>query len=363
MRKVPFIIITFLFLFSSPIYVRGSTDDGDNNTDYEYAVENSDYDRIVIIDGIWYGIINVSDTWVAPRISGADYTEFYIQFTRDLSELKSLTYDYILEDYCTGLEIGNICVLGDKVSGETGTEQVFNKYVDGSFREALTTKDNIGSIRINDVEDLNSRHNMSFDVDNHDFYYIRSTFPDEIKEVTILSFEFRLTVAEIVDLKLDIQTQFNNEAEAIIDNPLYTQAQKEDLISALLIEYDAYQNIDTDTVFESFCIGEQCTAENDNSTPTVTIDDILENGTLWERIEAYILNFVLICISMLLGGIAAYALTLYITKSIGKGSKAIGLGFWSIISTSGRFWGENMLKGTAAAFSAVGNGIKALFRK
>lgn len=365
MKKLFLIFLVLLLAMTSQVAFAAEVidtdgDQIDDGTDsYDYAVTNSDYDRIEKIDGIWYGIINVTETWIGPRTTGQNFNTFYLQFTRDLQELVSVSYDYVLSDYCSGYELFGACLTGEVVNNETGSIIAYNKYEDGSFLDRLTTSDEIGTSTNVDVEMVNSTFGKNFDTSIDTFYFIRTPFNEELKSVTVVEFSYILTEQELIDLRLDIQEQFDNEAETILENDLLTQEEQDLLMQDLIAQYEQYE-IDTDEVLTSTCEGDQCTDVNEDATDSQTLDDIIANSII-QKIQNFIIKFSLAVAGIIGIGIAAYLTAIYITKSAFKTTGFIGLGSLKIIKKSGGFWGNALFNGTVTFIKSIGKGLKAIF--
>jgi hypothetical protein len=244
--KKPFILTLLLLLFTST-NVSAST-----NVHYDYTkyAENSEYERIEKISGIWYGVIEVTAsevTWLDDAgFAYGGFNTILIKYSRELENLNEITIKYTTKDYCFGPEVVGICI-GTTTESYTETETIYNKQDDGSFLEYLT------------LDKITTTANANYD-------YAIFIKGEPIDIVEIISFKYVLTDAEIDLLRLDIQEQYEQELNLILNNAVLTDEERSDLINQLNQEYAAYQ-IDYGEEMESYCVGDGCIAEAEDDTP------------------------------------------------------------------------------------------------
>jgi hypothetical protein len=254
MKKL-LLIIAIVLMSSTSVYateVPGTSVNDDDlpgyEFDYEYAVNNSDYDRIYKDDGKWYGVIEEThfDFWAAnTNPSTLDpYNHknvLFIEFSRDTEELIEISYRYTIDEYCP-TEIFGIC-FGDKIPASSGTETAFNKYTDGFFLNTPLFGESI----------FETSGDTEWD------YYILSENDNQFSSVELLEYTYVLTDVEVDALLLDIQDQYNYELYLIENDDSLTESEKTNAVLDLQLEYDGY----------NISYGDELTSDADGDT----IDD------------------------------------------------------------------------------------------
>lgn len=338
-----------------------NTDDGGATDDYSsipygYAVANSDYTRIEYVEGVWYGIIDITDLSLTAAFTGSgafDSDPNYmnvigISLTRELTYLKSVKVEFVTKDSCQGWFTFFGCI-GSTTPSYEGVRTIHNTSENDTFSNVY-----FGS---NEEEIITGN-------DDYDYYlYVRDDAYDHIK---VLELEFKLTAAEVTDLELDIQQQFNDEAETILNNPLLTDEQQDTQIAALIEEYDSWPDLDTETIFIAAptCELDNCETDDDSIVPDS--QDFLSEEWFQQRFDNF-LDKLLTILLIVLGGISAATITGVIAFILVKGSVDLGLSAFkgtvlSIIKISG-YWGNVILDGLIKIFSAIPKGIAAIFKK
>ncbi len=314
--------------------------------DYLSLADQTEYSRIEKIEGIWYGVIDVSDIYVQSAYVSIDYylSSVGISFTRDTQDLKQIEIDYTtVQDSCTGVVAFNTWCIGSTADSYSDTLIINN----------TSNEDNWLSFLQGDYIHVGD-----------EFDYMLLIDGPEIESVTVVKFTYVLTDLEVDDLRLDIQEQYEIEKQIIFDNPLLTDDQKLLQIVALMEEYLEY-GIDYDEELTSICIGDQCTAYNENTTedlPGIDPTNPFADMPDWVgSIAAQILKGVGIIIGAMAGvafsGIIAYIM---IRKALGvTGSAAIGT--TKVTVTSSMWWGSMVGNGILVFLETIGNGIKSIW--
>lgn len=313
--------------------------------DYSSIADNSEYDRIEKIDGIWYGVIEVTDLYVDTAFIGVGryMNVIGISFSRDLLQLAQIEYDYTTLETCTGWLTVLGCI-GDMKDSYSDTKILNDKY------------------NTNDFIDFLNGDNIIEGNDDYDYYLYVQDDPYEF--ITVIKFSYILTSQEVIDLRLDIQEQYEIEKNIVLNNPLLTADERLVLIVALIEEYKDYQ-IDFDELMTSICIGDECTAYNTGGVAGSESLDWLEEWTenFEEKIADFLLTAGLVIIGVLTSGVIVYMITYAIAKSIMKGTGNIAKGGFKFTKTSGNYWGKALANGIAAFFSNIGTGIKNIFSR
>ena len=216
----------------------------DDTTDipYEYAVANSEYVRIEKVDGVWYGIIMIENYQILPLPMG---NGILLKLSRDLQQLYSVQFDYTTLKDCNGLWAWTLCI-GDKIEPYEGTEIVYDLDRDGSLADWLTTDEIV-----------------EWDGPDYDYWLFTNVF-EPIDTVFNIRLDMVLTDVEVIDLRLDIQDQFDDEVEQILLNDFLTDEDRDVQIAGLVDEYSEY-TIDFDERITAVpsCECEECVFESD----------------------------------------------------------------------------------------------------
>lgn len=305
---------------------------------YAYAVDNSDYDRIYKdASGTWHGVIEVLDTLLIyePGAYAGGENWFYVEFSRDTKELVSITYEYETIKYCSSFMLFKSCAFDKWVDSYTDTEEVFNEYKDGSLMDYFGNE----SIYSSSLEDYD--------------YRIVADNKDQFESINIVSFYYVLTDAEVIDLRLDIQQQYDDERNIIVENPLLSNDEKLQRIEQLNEEYEDY-TVEFDEVLPSDCVG-ACSAVNED--PFGAELDPFWNKT-WPGVQTWILRVLGAIIGIVLGGVLIYAIGLYISKLIVASGVGLTKSGTNTILNVGGYYGNKLFEGTAFFFKTLGNAFK-----
>ncbi len=312
----------------------GDTTDDDTD-DPEETTSVDDYERIEKINGIWYGIIEVTDIYIEQY--GLANSSIYLNLDRDLKSLVEIEFDYKVRS-CYGVRDGSSCwgIWGDY---KTGTLIIENEIEDG------TTSDIWFDSITNNI--LNDEMNEQWD------WVITSRLVDI---VDIIQFTYILTDEEVDSVNAEIKEQFLEEAQLIIDNSLLTEAEKLTQLAALELEYSEY-NLEYDELITSVCVGDGCYGET--TTPS-NADDYPEWYT---DLLSTILKGVGYIVAAIMGvsavGIIAY---LIVSKLIKETGNATVFGIKAAVR-SGGWWGANIGRGILAIIDTILLGIKSIFRR
>lgn len=333
----------------------------DPNVDYTVCPDNivsladkSGYERIEKIDGIWYGVIDITDIYVDSQFYALDnFKSVYmsiigISFTRDTQDLIQIEIDYVtVQDSCLGIVAFNKYCIGSKADSYEGTYILNNKYNSNDFLDFLRGDE----IYAGDEE--------------YDYYLYISKGP-ELASITVVKFTYILTHLEVDNLRLDIQEQYEIEFQMILDNPLLTDSEKGNQILSLMEEYREYE-IDFNKEMTSICIEgihENCTAINLDTTadlPNFDPTDPFADMPDWaSNIVTSILKGVGIMVGAVAGisivGILAY---IFVRKAIST-TGSVALTGTKLTARSSMWYGSKIAIGILAILSIIGNGIKVL---
>lgn len=345
MKKALLLVVLSILLFSSIKPTLASETD----VPYSGYAERSEYDRIEKVDGIWYGVITINDFELlkASTVNCMGYfcdsrNEIYLNFSREVEQVSEITYQYQFEDYCEGTEFLGIC-FGDRVSPDYEVTTVYNRYEDGSLIEILSLEqDNIVKLS----EDFTLwTNNQPYD------FLIKSDTNEDYDEVKLLTFILILTEAEIAELKLDIQAQYEQEYNNIINDSSLTEIEKQSQVNLLNSEYAEY-DINFGDEMEVPCVGDCEIDLPDEEHPVEDwIDKFFSNLDL--RFEKLIEYIVIGSIIAVITGLAIYQVAKSIVDSI---IKAIAEGILTILRVIGKaiwYWVELLVSGINATLSLI----------
>jgi hypothetical protein len=248
--------------------------------DYEYAIENSEYNRIYKDESKWYGVIELEDwnvftvehsEWSSTWINIANLYSYYveIEFSRETEYLESIQIQFIRDAYC----MLPLCIGGEEEAYDSGL--IIYEYDDTQ----------VGLAEAKNLEEVFGEGNITSSIDPDYDYVINlnhNANRDVHGEIWFFEFHYVLTEEEILDLRLDIQTQFNNELQVIQSDDTLSDADKEAAYSQLVSEYSQYE-IDFGEIITSECDGDcggEWEGENDGSVydPESDWNTILENS-------------------------------------------------------------------------------------
>jgi|GEM_PF-3328569 len=294
-----------------------------------------EYERLEKIDGVWYGIIHITEVHLTYLAVGAETsgTSIYIKLDRELKDLVQITFDYEIVEYCRVVKIFGWCpIVGE---AEEGTITIID--------EERGLEETIEPSELTDFD-----------------YRIKPQDSKRYDNVTAVDFKYILTDQEVINVNAEIKLQFINELEGILNNPLDTQEEKNAKIALLHAEYLDY-HIDYDEILTSICEGEACTGYNE------TPPDLTDRPGWLDGFEEKIGDFML-RVGLIFGGLVTSGMIIYTTgyillnKTI-KGSGALLLGLFYSIRRVGRFWGEKITEGLYLFVKNVGKGLKTIFTK
>ncbi len=351
MKKSLLILIAFILAMSNSFTIQAIQDD-----DYTSLADNSGYTRIEKINGVWYGVINITSTkleWIND--SRGRGNRLYVDFDRDTQELVYVNLKGIAIPYCTGIEWMSKCWTGEIITDREISVEIYNNY------ESDTLRDFFGMDTIITI-DSNDPYYGIYDYMIHVRTDVIYTGVDlQLKSVTILEYTYILTEQEIIDLRLDLQEQYEEEREIIVSNPITTNEEKDIQLADLHDEYVEFE-IDFDEEITSICIGEHCTAINTESE-----DDLVE-GDEWlslleGKIQDWILKTAIIITGMFLSGTLIYITVYIFINKVINATGTIAFGGLKSIGRSGTFWGDNIWRGFTTVLSNIGKGISAIFSR
>lgn len=264
------------------------------------AQDNSgedDYDKIYQEDGIWYGVIEITDHMLSEdncMYGKCSRSKISLSFSRDTEALQEITYDFITKDTCIGLNLFGLCI-GSKYSGTEGTHTAYNKQEHGAFIDFLFQTNEIQTPVLS----------------NYDYTILTPSEYGPLKEVTIIEYTYILENHETDDVNTTIQQQFNDQLNTILKDPTTTYTEKEQLHQALLNEYQDY-TINYGQPLKSLCESETlCTME---SQDIVSPTDIL--GPLSEDLKALITKVTITMGTILVALLVGYHLLTQLITSL-----------------------------------------------
>ena len=322
-------LLIFTLLMPSQLLEASEIASGDEEITLDDLLE--EYDRIFKRNGVWYGIIEVTDIslseWNCTMANGRCYqSRIMLNFSRELERLTSVTYDFTAKDSCRGVNLFGFCI-GSWETGQSGTHTAFEKDRHGPFVQFI----------------LNSSEIQRAFGTSYDFQIITPMTYGPLESVEIIQFTFVLTDAEVESVLASIQEQYDAEVELILNTPGLTDAQRQQLLDQLNLEYATF-TIDFQEELTSECVGDHCIAEDitppgfmPSFNPWDTINRLLADYGQW-----FTQNLFASIIFIVLGGVFVKALaTALVTKSF----DAMG----AIINT--------LLKGLASAAELFAKGL------
>ncbi|KFZ27058.1 MAG: hypothetical protein KQ78_00833 [Candidatus Izimaplasma bacterium HR2] len=307
--------------------------------------DQSQYTRIEKIDGIWYGVIDVSDIHVESSYVAKDYyvSSVGISFTRDTQDLKQIELDYTtVQNSCTGYLIFDNYCMGSREDSYSDTLVISN----------TSNEDNWLSLLQGDYIHVGDEYD----------YMLLLTGP-EMESVTVVKFTYVLTDLEVDDLRLDIQEQYEIEKAIILNNPLLTDDEKFLLVIALMEEYLEYE-IDYGEELTSICIGDQCTAINEDTTgdlPGFDPTDPFANMPDWASgaLEATI-KIIISVVAALFSGVFITVIAWFIAKKVLETTGSVAIGTTKITVASSSWWAKIFGTGLLEIFHTIKLGFLAL---
>ncbi|AIO19261.1 hypothetical protein KQ51_01384 [Candidatus Izimaplasma bacterium HR1] len=252
---------------------------GDRVYEGEYVTTEGTYHRIEYDEttGKWHGVSYITDINIMYDHLLGGWTRFDIKFSRDLKSLNSILLTYTTQRTCT--TFFGICIPG--TVEEADEERLFyENTVDDElwYQEAdnITYYGNIPLVGERPT-DLDYDYSIKLYGETRD-----------IDTLEILEFEYVLTDAEIDQLQIDIQDQYDYEVTQIETDHGLSLAEKQELLSSLNDEYNAIPEIEYDMVFQEICLEtdencrevlpptEESTAPTINDLSFTTFKDILK---------------------------------------------------------------------------------------
>lgn len=303
-----------------------------------------DYDRIYKLNGIWYGVINVEDILLLPPVNNDGPNSISVKLSRETTHLTSITYDFITVDHCDGTGLNNSwgCI-GTFIPSYSDNETVYERDRNGLFNEYIFGN-NAGI-----------KTSSSSDYDYEIFSDTHITF----KSVEVVTFTYVLTNVEVDNVMANIQTQYNQEYNYILNHPDKTDTEKNALIQALNAEYAEYE-ITYGEELTSPCVGDECYTEHpevDNSLNTIWewLSSFLDDYASWA-----INNLLSAIVFLILGGVFIKALAqAIVSKAFEAGTSVIGHMFNGLVAIVSIFF-TTLFTGVFAIFDYLLAGITAL---
>lgn len=282
MKKIfPLFIFLVLFLFSLPSSYLSASETSEpfvcNGSDETYE-EVFGYDRICKKDGVWYGILKITDReLITVETTGKDPENMlYISFSRNLKELTSIVLEYETETSCVYFNTPFGCFLGEEVSSVKDTIVVDN------IQSLPETLDNF---LFGDVLSIDSYDGDDPFVNYEYDYRITVSNPVKFKSVNILEFYYVLTNAEVDAINGDIQAQYDREVDYILHDGGLSLESKQLALDILNQEYSSY-TIEYDEEINSLCLENNCYVENsvsqDENNFFPSLADFLKIGSFKE---------------------------------------------------------------------------------
>lgn len=348
---------------SIPTFERSATDGNDyilcddsviGENDTPSYLDTRDYREIYKKDGVWYGVLDVTTSALETiTISGTGTVNyFYIDFDRDTQLLTQIDVEYTTKDTCKypGLSIDMFgCFLGLEIPGETKTIQIYNKTLDDFFTTALESGFTDWSYK-----PIYPYHDSLTVIG--DFDYTIEIRDVEISSIDVLSFLYVLENYEVDQVNEDIQTQFDNEVQAIMHDDSLNITEKQLAYDQLKIEYSEYTLTYDEEIYQLCVDDPECHIDNiDPSDPTepdrpLWVEDIIE--TVIQGVGIIVASIV----GTSLLGMIAYMI-------VRKGITITGEVSWTTIKggvKSGTWIGSRIGYGVLAILEVIWNGIKSI---
>ena len=366
MKKFLILLLLMAISFmthSITLYADEVIEEDDQN--YSYAINNSDYDRIYQDDqGKWHGVISVTETHLftvnndSPLVS-LDFTSYMyfveIAFSRETKQLYEIQLSFTREAYCSYRVF--FCV---------SSEPEFSERKTYSYDEA-----SIGLEESKDIGEVFGDGSITRSIDpNYDWVIDlhHTTTKDIDATVEVIDFYYILTDAEIIDLKLDIQEQFDEELSIIISNPILSPDERDQQIAQLQDEYADYEDsLDFDVLMYSDCVGD-CYDEHEGTSIEDIGEDITDlindSSSIPQGWKSLIIEALKIIGKVLAGIFSAAGLAYAIYYLTKKGiATSIDTSFTIVkkILISGAWWGKQLAIGIWTIVETVGLGLKTIF--
>lgn len=258
-----------------------------------------DYDRIFKRNGIWYGIIDITNTQLSEWncFNGrCSQSRILLNFSRELERLSSITYDFVEKDSCRGVNLFGFC-LGTWVPGESGTHTAFDNPRHGAFTQWV----------------LNSSEIQRAFGSPFDFQIITPLQYGPLESVEVVRFTFVLTNEEVESVLEQMQEQYDSEVQRILTMPGLTDAQRQDRLELLNIEYATF-TIEFQEELTSECVGDHCFVDDPSPqfpsfNPIAPIQRLLGEYGQW-----FLDNLLTSIIFIILGGLFVKALAVAIVN-------------------------------------------------
>lgn len=246
----------------------------------EFLTSEGTYHRIEYDPELdkWYGVVHVTDYEVVDTGMKQD-TWINIAFSRELKELKQIVLEYTSEQECEHIGLFGICI-GGMYESEVFHETINNEIEDGAWNENfLINNDNI-------IEYTSYQSGSLFNPGDYDYSVFLSEIELErqIETVRIISFDFELTDAEIIQLGLDIQDQYAYEVSIIANSNFLTFNDKELALADINDEYNQIPDLEFGMHFSQLCdpTDSSCyMVTPDVSGDEQTLSEALENSPSW----------------------------------------------------------------------------------
>ncbi len=348
MKNFSKVIVTLLLFLSFNDYEEVSaevdlecyTTASEYSFDYAELLANSDYDRICKNkDGVWLGVINVKDP-VYLEEHNCMYgvctgSRFFINFDRTVIDLIEITYNYTTMQEC--LDFFGWCAVEIEES-HRGTKTVYDGNYDNPIVDSL----------INDDIQKTSWTNNDIQYD-----FIVQDGQTRYQSIEVISFKYILSKAEIDSLNLEIQAQYENELQIILNNDILSDIEKEAMIETLKQDYEGL-HVDYGEIMESACVPSVlnywCTAEIEVEKP------------LFERISEFFIRVLLIFGGMITGALILYILATLTIKQGIKTTGDIGKGTLKFVAKSGNYWVSELQKAIGEFFKLLHSGVYKIFK-
>jgi|GEM_PF-3060878 len=356
MKKALLLVVLSLSLFASLKPTLASSSD----VPYSGYAERSDYDRIEKVDGIWYGVITASETRIfavnetpelpftnIPIINNSDTYHYFVEFklTRATQYLKSITIDFSIDAYCPYFT----CLFGGREDAYSGTRTFTYDESSLGLEEGTTLEEAFGDGNI--TASIDEQYEYVVNLDH--------TTKNEVSDSTIkiLEFTYVLTDAEVQELMLDVQAQYEQEYYQIITNDFLTDTEKQNAINMLNQEYSDY-DVNFGEEMTSPCVGDGCEDELDGAPELPYIgglDTLLEKvlAGLGLNVDNLVEYLVIGIIITIITGLTLYQMAKSILDSI---IKAIAEGILTILRAIGKavwFWIEMLISGINSTLSTI----------
>ncbi len=323
-----------------------------------------DYTRIYKENGVWYGVIDIENRRIFETVYDppASITQpirhYYIEFafTRETQYVVSVDLKYTVGGYCP-LPF-NICSFGG--------------YVEPYESEIITfeyDQEQIGLQYGTSLDEIFGDGEITKSVDPEYDYVIDLgiTVQNDVEvpvNVEFLEFTYVLTNAEVDAVMADIQTQYDNEVTAILENNDLNITEKQLALDNLNLEYQEY-TITYQEEITSLCLdNDVCNVSNNAIGESPPLDTVPDWFSQWgDNMFAAVSKVIVYVITTI---ISVAFITFLIYRASLKVAEGTGYVLCSAIKAAGKsgaYWGKKLGAGIITFILTVGKGLTAIFNK